>query len=749
MNWSKQKKIIILVLAATMLLIYSPVLAQEAAPGNIAPPAQTQPSSPDEFGDDEPAETTQKTAGANQPDNKTPSRINSLYGQISQLTCIGPTVLGACVSRLLAWIMFWILVMVMALFQVFGMLFDLATAVTLDPATYNLEPIRAGWAIARDTANLFFIFVLLTMAIATILQIETYSAKKLLPNLVFGAPSGSASNSLSVKFLAGVNPNRMLASANLGNTFGEIEKVQNRLQEVQRELSEEDVTAEQQISLSADQKELSNKLKTLSNSKDLLNTTFQLSIAMFGTAVFILFAMFALAVAGISLLIRVVMLWFLMILSPIAFLFFVIPGLSGEAKKWWDTLLKQAFFAPGFFFLFGLTVEMIAGGSAQALFGADQQYQGAFITSFTIIGYYVLLIIMLMASVAFAKAFGSYSGQWAEKGAKALRGYALGYAGKMAGRTAGVAGRIARRSIAPLAEDIQKCEGWFAKTIKAVPFATRGIARVAAAGRSDVKEMEKKYDKYSNTELKNLMGQAGTPMDSQTAIGNILASRKDLKPDGNGKMTSDDIKRVSKHASDIGMGKEAKTMRDLMYQYAETDEDWQEVGKKLNPAQIPDLSSSFFENDKAMNSLIGHGSIKHIEKVIDARSNEETAKFFGLLTQEAGGNDIAQITAYLNDTNRGNNPKLAQQLQDPGFYKTVISAHINYPPAAPAGGRGQPAAGGGQQPGGQPQQPYRGPVIPFGGAQPPGAGQPQTTPPTPPTPPNPPEPPPLMPPFGP
>src|SRR3989338_1230598 len=104
MNWSKQKKIIILVLAATMLLIYSPVLAQEAAPENIAPPAQTQPSSPDEFGDDEPAKTTQETAGASQADSKTPSRINGLYNQISQLTCSEGTVLGACISRLLAWI---------------------------------------------------------------------------------------------------------------------------------------------------------------------------------------------------------------------------------------------------------------------------------------------------------------------------------------------------------------------------------------------------------------------------------------------------------------------------------------------------------------------------------------------------------------------------------------------------------------------------------------------------------------------
>ncbi len=426
-------------------------------------------------------------------------KIQNLYETIQSLTCSEGAILGVCLSRTLTWIAFYILVFISALFQVFGNLFDLATAVSLAPETYNLEPIRTGWAIARDTANLFFIFVLLTISIATILQIDTYGAKKLLPNLIFaalfinfsfllsqyviyssnlltgfflpGATDGAVSKNLSVKFLAGVNPNRMFASANFGNVFNEITKVQNRLQEVKQEIREEDATEEQILAGQAEETKLKNELTASLNSKEFLNTTIQLGIAILGTSVFILFAMFALAVAGLALLIRVVMLWFLMILSPIAFLFFVIPGLSGEARKWWDALLKQAFFAPGFFFLFGLTVEMISSGSAQALFRADQEYQGAFITSFTVIGYYTLLIIMLLASVAFAKTFGSYSGQWAFKGASVAKGYVQGYAGRVSRRYGGAAAGGVLES---------KPAQWLSR----VPIARQALLPLAAAART-------------------------------------------------------------------------------------------------------------------------------------------------------------------------------------------------------------------------------------------------------------------------
>ena len=51
-------------------------------------------------------------------------------------------------------------------------------------AYHNNYAITQGWTISRDIANLFFIFILLFIAISTILQIETYGAKRLLVKFI-------------------------------------------------------------------------------------------------------------------------------------------------------------------------------------------------------------------------------------------------------------------------------------------------------------------------------------------------------------------------------------------------------------------------------------------------------------------------------------------------------------------------------------------------------------------------------------
>ena len=51
----------------------------------------------------------------------------------------------------------------------------------------NVEAVKVGWVIVRDLANMFFVLVLLVIAFATILRIESYNAKKLLPKLLIMA----------------------------------------------------------------------------------------------------------------------------------------------------------------------------------------------------------------------------------------------------------------------------------------------------------------------------------------------------------------------------------------------------------------------------------------------------------------------------------------------------------------------------------------------------------------------------------
>ena len=47
--------------------------------------------------------------------------------------------------------------------------------------------VKQGWAVVRDLCNMFFVVVLLIIAFATILRVEAYHYKKLLPRLVIMA----------------------------------------------------------------------------------------------------------------------------------------------------------------------------------------------------------------------------------------------------------------------------------------------------------------------------------------------------------------------------------------------------------------------------------------------------------------------------------------------------------------------------------------------------------------------------------
>lgn len=495
MNGLNYKKIISISLVTIILAFSLPVFAQEAAPGTIVPQAQSVTEDEGAFATPGETLTTPTTGPAPSGPTTGPATSgNSVSGAVEKAYAACSGWFSCRILYVIAWIVLLVLMAVSAFFALFGNIFDLVTAVTLNPATYNLPAIYQGWTIARDSANLFFIFILLTIAIATILQIETYGAKQLLPKLIIAAlfinfsflltqyvifsanlmtgfflpgagVKGGPSSQLSVMFLAGINPNAMYKGTQFN--LGAITDTQKKLGEARtryRNLGfEKELGLEEGDTVSfspqdpdpellraqQDVAQLQTQLET--QQKELPNTLTQLIVAMLGVIAFILVATFALAFAGISLLIRVVILWFIMILSPVAFLFWVVPGLSSHASKWWNKLIEQAFFPVAFFFLFGLTVNMISTPQARGLFEsaekiAQQAGAGAvntaLIVSFTSVAYYTLLIIMLIASVLVAKSMGGVAAEWAEKGAKYARGAVLGYARVTTGR--GV-GRIAER----------------------------------------------------------------------------------------------------------------------------------------------------------------------------------------------------------------------------------------------------------------------------------------------------------------
>ena len=75
----------------------------------------------------------------------------------------------------------------MALGQILILLMRVLVSIAEFNNFINAQPIVLGWTIVRDVCNMFFVVIMLVIAFATVLRIENYSYKKLLPKLVIMA----------------------------------------------------------------------------------------------------------------------------------------------------------------------------------------------------------------------------------------------------------------------------------------------------------------------------------------------------------------------------------------------------------------------------------------------------------------------------------------------------------------------------------------------------------------------------------
>ncbi|MEX2013421.1 MAG: hypothetical protein WD897_00700 [Parcubacteria group bacterium] len=289
--------------------------------------------------------------------------------------------------------------------------------------------INDAWRVIRDVANMGFIFVLLYAAIQTILGIGS-DTKKLIVNIVvvailinfslfFTKLVIDASNVLAITFYDAIAPGALSSNANIG--------LSNRLMEPLKLTSLWDIKG----------LELLYKGKTM------------IIIGVMGTIVSLIAAFVFFAVA-IMFIIRFVVLIFVLILSPIAFMAFVLPQLKKYGDQWKDALIGQAFFAPIYFMLTWIVIVVSRGlfkntdGDLATAFGGLSA-DGSTVTSppvesVALLVNFIIMIALLIASLIIAK-------KWADKagpGATGLTKWAMGAAG---GATLGMAGRFGRGTV--------------------------------------------------------------------------------------------------------------------------------------------------------------------------------------------------------------------------------------------------------------------------------------------------------------
>ncbi|OGY55941.1 MAG: hypothetical protein A2912_03070 [Candidatus Buchananbacteria bacterium RIFCSPLOWO2_01_FULL_40_23b] len=265
--------------------------------------------------------------------------------------------------------------------------------------------VQTGWTIVRDVSNLFFVLILLIIAIGTILRIENYSFKKLLPKVIIMAVLVNFSKTIAGLIIDFAQVVMMTFAASFiaiisGNLFGTLH-IQDIIQQ--------------------------GKEAAQSSGEDIgfinLAVTGLIAILM------LIVAAMVILVILVVILMRMIMLWILVVLSPLAYILAAFPQGQRYAQQWWQEFSKYVIIGPVLAFFLWLSFSIAGEGGAirvnelqqeqvQNLNGVAQS-SGVDARIFTGIGNidnflsYIIGIGMLMGALMITQQMGVAGGSFA------------------------------------------------------------------------------------------------------------------------------------------------------------------------------------------------------------------------------------------------------------------------------------------------------------------------------------------------
>lgn len=304
-----------------------------------------------------------------------------------------------------------------------------------------------GWVIVRDICNMFFILILLIIAFATILRQENYNAKKLLPKLLIMAVlinfsktiCGLAIDFSQVIMLTFVN------GLNAGDSFFGHGALVNAL---------------------GLNKLLSIKTATV----DTLKSAFVGNanpMSVFGSLLFgfilLIIACIVVGIYTMVLMFRIVMLWILIILSPLAFLAMAIPAGAKYASQWTNEFTKYLIVGPAMAFFLWLAL-LLSQASFTTNFNLNQSI-GAAKTGFDSqiltemgnpqnLANFIVVVIFLLAGLMVAQQMGVAGGGAAGNAVAKIKATGIG-AAKLPFKGASLAAGYGARKFAKHAFEIR------------------------------------------------------------------------------------------------------------------------------------------------------------------------------------------------------------------------------------------------------------------------------------------------------
>ncbi|MDZ7611181.1 MAG: hypothetical protein U5L10_00230 [Candidatus Moranbacteria bacterium] len=231
--------------------------------------------------------------------------------------------------------------------------------IMLDPQIYKevffnadmLAAIDVAWTFVRDFFNMFFIVLIMFIALSTVLGIPKFSDKSNILRVLGAAVLVNFSKPITLAFID--------ASQVVMNFFMQ--------------------------ALNVAGKEFTSKMTDMVGFGQIWGTNgFGEGAAAFMmhflATIFVLILAFMLFVLAIALLVRVVAFWVLIITSPMAFFGFAVPGGGLKATlwgKWFDNLLRWCFFGP-IMLLFLLLAFVLVNAVSELVIGDIEQFKDRF-----------------------------------------------------------------------------------------------------------------------------------------------------------------------------------------------------------------------------------------------------------------------------------------------------------------------------------------------------------------------------------
>ena len=321
-----------------------------------------------------------------------------------------------------------------------GFLLDKSIAISIDGGVLkNISTIETAWVICRNVTYLFFIFVLLYIAIQTVLGLSTGKTKSMLATVI------------GVALLMNFSLFFTRVIIDSGNIFAVT--LWNKIQVDGKVVGPSAVFAE-----GLKPQSLIDNINGKDGGKPLKLSTSNYIIVYLGGALVMGIATYVFLAGAVLMLLRTIQFIFLSIFSPLAFAALILPRTSDKFKSWLKKLIDETLLAPIFLFMIYLVTLLIDSGDILGMTGSSGSgFAGAFSghpDNFAIMLNYFVIIALLLMSLSVAKSLSTESvgtaSRWGKLGTGAVVGASIaagGYAGR---QTFGALGRnISKR------EDLQ------------------------------------------------------------------------------------------------------------------------------------------------------------------------------------------------------------------------------------------------------------------------------------------------------